>query len=83
MNLADADAHARLRYVTNLAVRGQQQALSTATMRKFYMASPGAAPARVSHSVGFYGNQGWQSPYTSEVEVWNYNTGQFQKDRIV
>lgn len=83
MNFVDGDADARLRYVSNLALPGQQQALSTATMRKFYMASPGAAPAQVSHSVGFYGNQGWQSPYTSEVEVWNYNTGQFQKDRIV
>lgn len=83
MNFVDGDPDTRLRYVTNLALPGQQQALSTATMRKHYMASPGAPEARVSHSVGFYGNQGWQAPFTSEVEVWNYQTGQFQKQRIV
>jgi hypothetical protein len=82
-NFVDGDADARLRYTTNLALPGQQQALSTATMRKFYMASPGAPEGRVTHSIGFYGNQGWDQPFTSEVEVWNYQTGQFQKDRII
>ena len=83
MNFIDGDADARLRYVSNLALAGQQQALSTATMRKYYMGSPGGPQARATHSVGFYGNQGWDRPIVSDVQVYNYATGQFQNDRVV
>ena len=67
MNFVDGDADARLRYISNLALPGQQQALSTATMRRFYLASPGAPQATTTHSVGFYGNQGWDRPFASDV----------------
>jgi outer membrane receptor protein involved in Fe transport len=83
MNYVNGDADGKLRYTSNLTLAGQQQALSTATMRRYYLASPGSPQARVSHSTGFYGNQGWEKPLTSQVEVWNYNTGQFQKDTLV
>lgn len=79
----DGDDDAKLRYVTNLTLPGQQQALSTSLMRKYYLANPGQAQAVVSHSSGFYGNQGWDRPVTSQVEVYNYTTGQFQNDRVI
>jgi outer membrane receptor protein involved in Fe transport len=82
MNFVTGDADATLRYVSNLAVPGTQQALSTATMRHYYLASPGAPQARVTHSTGFYGNQGANGPFTSQVQVWNYNSGQFQNSTI-
>ncbi len=78
----DGDADARLRYVTNLNLAGQQQALSTALMRKYYMASPGGAQGVSTQSAGFYGNQGWDRPFTSQVQVYNYASGQFQNDSI-
>ena len=79
----DGDADAKLRYVTNLSLAGQQLALNSALMRKYYLASPGDAQARVTHSAGFYGNQGWDKPFTSQVQVYNYTTGQFQNDTVV
>ncbi|MBI5766264.1 MAG: TonB-dependent receptor plug domain-containing protein [Verrucomicrobia bacterium] len=82
MNFVSGDADATLRYISNLAVPGTQQALSTATMRHYYLASPGSPQAQVNHSTGFYGNQGINGPYTSQVQVWNYNTGQFQNDSL-
>jgi outer membrane receptor protein involved in Fe transport len=82
MNFIDGDADAKLRYVSNLALPGVQQALSTATMRKYYLSSPGGPQARTTHSAGFYGNQGWNTPFTSQVQVYNYNTGQFQDDTV-
>ena len=78
----DGDADAKLRYVTNLTLPGQQQALSTALMRKYYLASPGGAQGVSTHSAGFYGNQGWNQPITSQVQVYNYNAGQFQNDTV-
>ncbi|WP_414662674.1 TonB-dependent receptor plug domain-containing protein [Horticoccus sp. 23ND18S-11] len=78
----DGDADARLRYVSNLTIPGTQQALSTALMRKYYMSSPGAPQAVSTHSSGFYGNQGWNQPITSQIQVYNYNTGQFQNDSV-
>src|ERR1041385_3819515 len=46
------------------------------------MASAGDAQAHGTHSIGFYGNQGWQTPYVSNVRVWNYQTGQLQNDAL-
>ena len=79
----DGDDDAKLRYVTNLTLAGQQQALSTALMRKYYLANPGQAQGVVTHSSGFYGNQGYDRPVTSQIEVYNYTTGQFQNDRVI
>ncbi len=79
----DGDADAKLRYITNLTLAGQQKALSTALMRKYYLADPGQAQGVVTHASGFYGNQGFDRPVTSQVQVYNYGTGQFQKDTIV
>lgn len=82
MNFVAGDADGTLRYVANAAAPGVATWSNTATMRHYYMASPGDPQARVTHSIGFYGNQGWQSPYTSMVNVWNYNNGQFQNDQL-
>ncbi len=78
----DGDADAKLRYVSNLTIPGTQQALNSALMRKYYMASPGDPQAVSSHSAGFYGNQGWNRPFTSQIQVYNHNTGQFQNDSV-
>jgi hypothetical protein len=80
MNFVGGDTDATLRYTRNLALSNQAIWSNTVTTRHYYLASPGAAQGTVSHSAGFYGNQGWDSPYTSNVEVWNYSTGQFQQD---
>ncbi len=78
------DADGTLRFVPNLTLPGQQSALNGLTlMRKYYLASPGDPQATVTHSSGFYGNQGWNGPVTSQVQVYNYNTGQFQNDTVV
>ncbi len=81
-NFVDGDADAKLRYVTNLSLPGQQLALNSALMRKYYMASPGGAQAVSTHSAGFYGNQGWDRPFASQVQVYNFATGQFQNDTV-
>ncbi|MBI5690911.1 MAG: TonB-dependent receptor plug domain-containing protein [Verrucomicrobia bacterium] len=83
MNFVDGDADARLRYTRNLTLSNQAMWSNTVTTRHYYLASPGDPQGRVSHSAGFYGNQGWNRPFNSNVEVWNYNTGQFQQDRLV
>ena len=82
-NFVDGDADAKLRYVANLALPGQQSALTSALMRKYYMASPGGAQGVSTHSAGFYGNQGWNAPFTSQVQVFNHTTQQFQNDTVV
>lgn len=81
-NFVDGDADAKLRYVSNLALPGQQLALNSALMRKYYMASPGGAQGVSTHSAGFYGNQGWNAPFTSQVQVFNHSTQQFQNDTV-
>ncbi len=83
MNFVGGDADATLRYTRNLALNNQAMWSATTTTRHYYLASPGDPQAQVSHSAGFYGNQGWNQPYNSQVEVWNYNTGQFQQDNII
>ncbi len=81
-NFVDGDADAKLRYVSNLSIPGTQLALNSALMRKYYLASPGGAQGVSTHSAGFYGNQGWNGPVTSNIQVYNYNTGQFQNDSV-
>ena len=82
-NFVDGDADAKLRYVANLAIPGTQSALTSALMRKYYMARPGGAQGVTTQSAGFYGNQGWDRPVTSQIQVYNYNTGQFQNVSVV
>ncbi|MCX6952484.1 MAG: TonB-dependent receptor plug domain-containing protein [Verrucomicrobia bacterium] len=81
-NFVDGDADAKLRYVSNLSIPGTQLALNSALMRKYYMASPGGAQGVSTHSAGFYGNQGWDRPFTSQIQVFNHNTQQFQNDTV-
>jgi hypothetical protein len=80
----DGDADAKLRYVPNLTLAGQQLALNGLTLeRKYYLASPGDPQATVTHASGFWGNQGWNQPVSSQVQVYNYTSGQFQNDTVV
>lgn len=83
MNYVDGDQIAKLRYTRNLALPAQAMWSATATMRKYYMANPGDPQATVTHSLGFYGNQGWNTPVTSNVEMWNYETGQYETHQVV
>ena len=81
-NFVDGDADAKLRYVANLSIPGTQSALTSALMRKYYMSSPGGAQGMSTHSAGFWGNQGWDRPVTSQIQVYNHTTGQFQNDSV-
>ncbi len=79
----DGDPDAKLRYVQNLALSGQNIAAAGLTlMRKYYMANPGDPQADVTHSSGFWGNQGWNRPATSQIEVYNYTTQAWQQDTV-
>jgi hypothetical protein len=80
----DGDADARLRFVPNLTLPNQQLALNGLTlMRKYYLANPGQAQGIITHGSGFYGNQGWNRPATSQIQVYNYTSGQYQNDTVV
>jgi len=79
----DGDSDAKLRYITNTNLAGQQQALSTALMRKYYLGQPGGPQGKITQASGFYGNAGYDRPVTSSLQVYNYTTGQFQNDSIV
>ena len=80
----DGDADAKLRFVPNLTLPGQQLALNGLTlMRKYYLANPGGPQGTVTHSSGFWGNQGWDRPVGSQIQVYNFSTGQFQNDSVV
>lgn len=81
-NFVDGDADSKLRYVSNLSIPGTQLALNSALMRKYYLSSPGGAQGVSTHSAGFWGNQGWDRPVTSQIQVYNYNTGQFQNNSV-
>ena len=78
MGFMDGDAEGRLRYVPNLALPGTALWSGTSTKRNYYLASPGDPQGRVTQSAGFYGNQGWNQPFTSSVQVYDYATGQFK-----
>jgi hypothetical protein len=83
MNFVDGDQVAKLHYTRNLSLPGQAMWSNTATMRKHYMANPGDPQATVTHSLGFYGNQGWDTPITSPIEFWNYQTGNYETHQLV
>lgn len=80
----DGDPDGKLRYLQNFTLPGQQLALNgTTLMRKYYLANPGDPQATVTHSSGFFGNAGWDRPVTSQIEGYNYTTGQFQNNSVV
>lgn len=78
-----ADADGRLRYLPN-GTLGDGYALwsSTALARSYYLAKPGDPQGTVTQGSGSYHNKGWDSPYSSAINVYNYNTGSFQKDAV-
>lgn len=82
-NFVDGDTDGKLRFVQNLTLANQNASLNSAIMRKYYMANPGDPQGIVTHSIGSYGNKGYDAPYASQVEVWNYNNNTYQKDQVV
>lgn len=83
MNFVGIDPDGKLRYTPNTALSGTALWSGTVTTRHYYMASPGDAQnGSVTHSTGFYGNQGWQSQANSSIKVWNYQTGQYVDEAI-
>jgi hypothetical protein len=76
-----ADADGTLRYLPNLTLNGTNYT-GASLKRNYYLASPGDAQGKISHSTGFYGNLGWEVPYTTQIQVYNYTTGQFQNDQV-
>ena len=80
----DGDPDAKLRYVQNTALSGQNIAGASLTlMRKYYLANPGDPQAQTTHSSGSWGNQGWNSPFSTQVEVYNYTSQAWQQDTVV
>ena len=85
-NYVGGDADATLRFTKNLTLSNQAMWSNSTLYRNYYMANPGDPAGAVTHSSGFWGNQGWQGPATTPVEVWNYNsgtTGAFQTDSLI
>lgn len=79
----DGDADGKLRYLPNpLLNNGFNLWNDQAFERFYYLAKPGDPQGKVTMGSGFWGNQGWQSTYSPSIEVYNYNTGQFQKDQM-
>lgn len=75
------DADGRLRYLpnpltANYATNANIISLwdTTSLNRSYYLASPGDAQAKVSHSLGFWGNRGWELPYNTDITVFDQNT---------
>ncbi len=78
----DGDAQGRLRYVPNLSLPGTALWSGTALKRNYYLAKPGGAQGVVTQSAGFYGNQGWNGPVSSSMQVYNYTTGRFENVQV-
>jgi outer membrane receptor protein involved in Fe transport len=76
------DADGQLRYLPNPLIPVYRLWKGTSLYRNYYLGSPGDPQATVSQSTGFYGNKGWEGPYDTSIEVYNYNTGQFQQDQM-
>lgn len=93
MVMTSADADATLRYLPNkndnatTGPTGWNYTLNgtaggSGIRRNYYLASPGDPQARVTHSTGTWGNAGWGGPTSGQIEVYNWTTGQFQKDTV-
>lgn len=77
------DADGTLRYLPNTTLNnGYNLWNDHAFARNYYLSSPGNPQGVVTQSTGFFGNRGWDSAFTTPIEVYNYNTGQFQKDQL-
>ncbi|HVU32560.1 MAG TPA: TonB-dependent receptor [Opitutaceae bacterium] len=82
MNFVGTSPDTQLRYGQNLTIPGRALWNVTATMRHYYMASPGDPQGRVTHSTGFYGNQGWNRLANSSIEVYDLGTAQYVTEPI-
>jgi outer membrane receptor protein involved in Fe transport len=77
LTYTDGNAEGRLRYGRNLTLDGQAFWSNSAIRKQYYVANPGDPSGTVTHSSGFYGNPGWQTPYTSQVGGYNFNTNDY------
>jgi hypothetical protein len=82
-NYVGGDTDATLRFTRNLTLSAQALWSNSTLYRNFYMASPGDPSAAVTHSIGFYGNQGWQGPVGTNVQVWNYRNNSFEYHNLI
>jgi hypothetical protein len=83
MAFVDGDADGKLRYLPNPTLNnGYNLWNDHAFARNYYLAKPGDPQAKVTQSSGFYGNRGWNAPFNAGIDVYNYNTGSFQKDQL-
>jgi len=73
------DADGTLRFLPNFTLgTGPNLWNLTSLNRSYYLASPGDPQAQVSHSLGFWGNKGWESPYNVDVTVPDQATGVYR-----
>jgi len=76
------DADATLRYLPNNTAPQGWNYTGITIPRYYYLASPGDPQAKVTHSSGNWNNTGSTTPFTSNVSVFNWSTGQFQNDSL-
>lgn len=78
LTITDGDALGKLRYTRNLTLDGQAHWSSNNFRKFYYAASPGDPAGTVTHSIGYYGNPGSESPYVHTINAYNFNTNSFQ-----
>lgn len=79
----DGSQDGQLRYLPNPDTNSAYTLWSATNLKRYYyLASPGDPQATVSHSLGYWGNQGWDTPYTGNINVFNWNTLQYQDDSM-
>jgi outer membrane receptor protein involved in Fe transport len=82
MNFVNADGLARYRYMNNPLLNNgfnRWNAGQGYLQRNYYMGSPGGS-YNVTKSTGYFGNPGWDSPYTvpGGSQIYNYASGLFE-----
>lgn len=80
MNFASVGGAGQFRYMNNplLGAYNMWNNGSGYLQRNYYMARPGDPQATVTQSTGYIGNPGWDAPYSTNVQVYNYTTGQVE-----
>jgi hypothetical protein len=76
------DTIGKLRYARNFTLDGQANWNNTTIRKAYYAASPGDPAGTVTHSLGFYGNPGWDQPYTASINAYDFNTNEFKNATV-
>lgn len=78
MTITDGDTLGKLRYTRNLTLANQSHWNSNTFRKFYYAASPGDPAGTVTHSIGNYGNPGFEKPYTHTINAYDFSTSSFR-----